>query len=351
MQLVNLTPVPAKLHVTTAPAGDGRIGMLIAKATFCVAGGSSPRLDASVAEPIHDDDVEAPDGLLPCDVVPRRDQAMEVIVLGRAQAPGGRPTAKLTASLRVDRFARELVILGDRHWTSRWGRPAVSEAEVFSTMPMCWTRAFGGTAEVWIDRGAAIEIADPINRHGLGFDPGPLAEGLCRELRAPTGFPVLPPLRRLPNLEDPMDLIRHPAQRPVPACWATVPRDVGIGLVDAMFAAERGLPVDPQRVTRGWLYRCHPAWVLPPLPRNAALWWSGLETVAGSGTRLPALRVLADVLVGERESTLELCPQTLVLRPSLGRMHLTYRGCFRVSAPRPGPRIMRLRLCEGWMNG
>lgn len=349
MELVNLTPVTAKVLVTTPPRGARRLGMVVAKATFSLTGGSTPRLAPDVAETIHEDDVEAPDGLLPGDLVPRRDDSMEVIVLGHAGPVADQPVAKLTVGLRVGAYERQLAVIGDRRWIDRPGSPAISEPEPFTSMPLCWSRAFGGRADVWIDRKAPIEVADPINRRGRGFDPRPLAEALCRHLEAPAGYPLVPKIRTLPNLEDPGCLIRRPGDRPIPACWATVPRDVGIGMAPVLHELEQGRPVDShQAATLGVLHRCHPAWVLPPLPREAPIRWWGLGP--GADVRLPALRVLADALVGQRRSTLELRPQVLVLRPDLRRLHLTYRGFFCTSAPEPGPRIMRLRLDEGWMQ-
>ena len=359
MELVNSTPIPAKLVVTTAPPADGRIGMVVAKATFTLARGTSPRLATHAAEPVHEDDVAASDGLLPGDVVPRRDSAMEVILLGRARAPHDRPTTSLTVTLAVGDHRRELVVLGDRQWAPGRSGLVASAPEPFTAMPLDWSRAFGGRAEVWLDRSAPMEVCDPVNPRGRGFDPRPIAEGLCRHLGAPAGYPVVPTQRALPNLEDPACRIRHPDDRPVPACWATVPRDVGVafaGLATAGAGAESPAALQElearaqQAVAFGVLHRCHPAWRLPPLSREAEVRWSGLSDSAGTGFRLPALRVLADALVGEQHSTLELRPQVLVLRPDRACLHLTYRGFFRVSAPRPGPRVMRLRLAEGWMS-
>jgi hypothetical protein len=345
MDLVNLTPVPAKVIVTTAPGEEKRIGVVIAKATFSLAAGARPRLDADVAEPIHDDDVEAPDGLLPSDTVVGRDDAVEVILLGHARAPDERPVPGLTVSLSVGPFHRELDVVGDRRWTKRLGVMTPSSPTPFTSMPLDWSRAFGGRAEVWLDRSGAIEVHDPINPRGRGFDPRPLAEGLCRHLDAPSGYPVIPSERLLPNLEEPALRIRHADDRPLPACWATVPRDVGIAMCTSDFQeASRRAP------DLAVVHRCHPAWRLPPLPRETEVRWAGLASSSGTAFRVPPLRVLADALVGERLSTLELRPRVLVLRPDLGRIHLTYRGFFRVSAPRPGPRIMRLRLDEGWMS-
>ncbi len=350
MDLINLSPVPARVLVTTDPVGAERIGMLVAKATFSLTGGSQPHLDADVAEPILDDDVMATDGLLPGDLVTRRDPSMEVILLGQATAPEGRPVARSTVSLAVGRFRREIAVFGERHWVRRWGRLTISDPDPFTSVPLCWSRAFGGRATVWLDRKATIEVADPINCRGRGFDPRPLAQGLCRHLNAPDGYPVVPSCRPLPNLEDPRRLICHPDQQPVPACWATVPRDVGVGMLGTMYALEAGSEVDPNQAMLGMLYRCHPAWVLPPLARAVEVRWSGLGPAGGAGFRLPALRVLADAVVGEQHSTLELRPQVLVLRPDVGRFHLTYRGFFRASDPKPGPRALRLRVAEGWMS-
>lgn len=351
MELLNSTAVPAKLIVTTRPdRRDQRIGLIVAKASFSLASGQA-RLDADRAEPIFDDDTIAEDGLLPADMLPRRARGLEVIVLGHAETPEQRPTFRVPLELVVGDHRRRLTVFGDRRWVRHLGRWMISEALPFRAMPLDWSRAHGGRAQVWIDEKSVIEVADPINRRGRGFDPLPVAEGLCRQLAAPLGYPVVPGPRLLPNIEDPACLIRRPSDAPLPACWATVPRDVGIGVVRTLHAIERGESTDePAQEALRLDYRAHPAWFIPPPRAGARVWWSGLRSTTRGEIRLPTLRVLADTLVGEKVSQLELEPQVLVLRPELGRVHITYRALFRVSAPGGATRRMRLRLAEEWVH-
>jgi len=348
MELLNSTAVPAKLIVTTRPdRRDQRIGLIVAKASFSLASGRA-RLDVDLADPIFDDDTIAEDGLLPNDMLPRRAEGLEVIVLARAETPDQRPTSRIPVEFVVGDHQRKLLVFGDRQWVCRFGRWMISEALPFRTMALDWSRAHGGRAEVWIDKNSVIEVADPINRRGRGFDPIPLAEGLCRQLDAPSGYPVVPRPRMLPNIEDPAGLIRRPEDAPLPACWATIPCDVGIGMVRRLHAIERGDSAgdEPAREALAVYHRAHPAWFVPSPKAGARVWWSGLRSTIRGGFRLPALRVLADTLVGEKVSQLELRPQVLVVRPDLGRIQITYRARFRVSAPGGVARRMRLRLAE-----
>jgi hypothetical protein len=64
----------------------------------------------------------------------------DIIVVGHAYAPKGRPTTQMEAGFRVGPVRKMLRVTGNR----QWGVTGVSDPEPFLQMPLTWERAFGG---------------------------------------------------------------------------------------------------------------------------------------------------------------------------------------------------------------
>jgi hypothetical protein len=104
----------------------------------------------------------------------------DVLLIGSARAPGGRPVPRMQVSMSVAERRKTLLVAGDRVW--RDGRP--SNPQPFDSMPLVWERAYGGSHR----RGDRV-LAEERNPVGRGFAGGRSAADL-------QGQPV-------PNLEDP----------------------------------------------------------------------------------------------------------------------------------------------------
>ncbi|WP_437682408.1 DUF2169 domain-containing protein [Sorangium sp. So ce131] len=351
MELVNVTPVPARLFVARLLGGAHRAGMIVAKATFRVTP-QGPALDTQDPVPILAEDHETELGLLPRDDLPRRDEAFEVALLGAAYAPRGRPVQQMTVGLSVGGERRELAISGDRRWEGREGERRIGPAAPFTRMPLTYERAFGGRADVEIDREAFVEVSDLRNPRGRGFDPGPPARGLAEMLRAPEGYPRYDEERLLPNVEDPAAPIRAWDDAPDPASWAPLPME------SALHAARSVRPPDPQdpvepgkmppmEIHEAVFHRAHPTWIVSRPEPGSVVTMSGLtpdrEVVS---FRLPALQVVVDYVAGTRAGTRELTPQLLLLLPEEERFYLVFRHAFMFEYP-SAERSMRLRLVDG----
>jgi RHS repeat-associated protein len=70
--------------------------------------------------------------------------ATDVVVLGNAYAPGGRPAVRGRASVKVGRALKVAAIFGDRTLEWRDGRPAISEPAPFTEVPIDLAHAYGG---------------------------------------------------------------------------------------------------------------------------------------------------------------------------------------------------------------
>lgn len=347
MDFVNQTPLPAQLKAG-APHGldrNVRLALLVAKATFVVEANGIARLDAESPLPCLPADEETELGRIPQDDLVRSDDdVFEVALLGAAHAPGGRPVSEVTVSMSLGSIRRQLVVIGDREWPA-----GPAQVEPFARLPMTWSRAFGGRCEVEIDRGAFVELGEPLNREGVGFDPAPSARHLKNQLGCPEGYPVVPPALRLPNLERPEARIRERSDAPLPTCWA--PLSLQSGLHAERFAAEharRGLEPEDVGDNPVVFHRAHPDWVIPMPARGAAFRLDNATPDGRLEFALPGLRVIADVLRGDAVQTVELAPQRLVVFAEERRFTLSYGKTFRYAAVAESERSLRLRLQEGW---
>ena len=356
MDWVNQTAVPAQLLVADMPDGGGRGGMLVAKATFELSGaavsGAPPRLVSSDPLPLFDGPTALADvGELPADLVPREDPAFEVFLLGACHAPGGTPAREARVVLSVGAVARQLLVTGDRVWVGRGPSAQIGVAAEFTRIPLTYDRAFGGSAEVGLDPYSLYPVFDPLNRRGRGFDPEDYLAGCAAAFECAPGFPALAPgPRALPNLEAPDERIRAWSDRPAPACWATIPYDVGFAkeAIEARLARYGPSPTKAQQAQAAH-FRAHPQWTFdaPPLAR-APVRLEGAHAAGPLGFALPELRVLADYEFGSRQGVLALRPQALVILPEQMRFCIVYRTLFRFDAEAGQARCMRLRLTEGW---
>jgi hypothetical protein len=128
----------------------------------------------------------------------------DVLVLGHAYAPTGKPATRVDIGLRVDRIAKMLTVVGDRLYRRGTFGVLLSEPEPFTRMPVTYERAFGG-----IDVEAGPRSRDPRNPAGVGF--AERAERLIGQ--------------RAPNIEIHGKPITSAKDRPEPAGFGAIARD------------------------------------------------------------------------------------------------------------------------------
>jgi hypothetical protein len=248
MRIHNHTPFVADTLLWEDPEGALSLSVLV-KCTFTVAWRDASRRPEPAAKQLPLFDADLPhegDGLtsvkFESDRVPFKPVA-DVVVVGKAQSPGGQPVPFLDVAVRVGGAAKALRVFGDRTWRfpTRLALAArISAPEPFTTMDLVYERAFGG-----ID---SVGGHCPDNPIGKGYN----------SRKSPAAVHGKP----LPNLEDPDRLIRSPGDRPLPASFGFygrgwMPRLAYAGTYDEAYHITRA-PKPPADFSQRFFNGAHP---------------------------------------------------------------------------------------------
>jgi hypothetical protein len=124
------------------------------------------------------------------DLVPFK-LATDVVLIGKAHAPGGKPVEQLRPFLQVGEHHKELLVTGDRVCNfQEGGLPSFGAPVPFTEMPLTYDRAYGG-----VDIHSNFDLAYPYPRNPLGR--GFVVKNTKRAVQD------LP----LPNIEDPLETL------------------------------------------------------------------------------------------------------------------------------------------------
>jgi hypothetical protein len=292
----------------------------VVKCTFDVGPDGEVRPAAEQIE-VSEADLEDELGTIDCDMVPIK-SCCDVAVFGRAYAPGGVPATAMQVDLRVGGLQRKLMVYGDRLWERDGGGLRPSAPEPFSTMPLTYSRAFGGSA-IWYGR-----MAGP-------FADNPKGRGYL--IRAQDAEGTL-----LPNIEEADQLIRSWEDAPLPAAFAPLPRDSAL-------RGARGVLLDPEartaRLAPAFFTFAHPRMQIASYPAASVVELSGMQQEGKWSFRLPEITLSAEVDLGGARYALSLVADTLVLLPEqrkfyvMARRALVYQFVAR--------RDRRIRVFEG----
>ncbi len=145
----------------------------------------------------------------------------DIIVVGHAYAPGGRPVTEMEVGFRVGPVQKVLRVTGDRVWDTT----GASSPQPFITMPLVYERAFGGVDTRSKQPDRDWEWRNPV---GTGF-------AVARDNLG--GVP-------LPNIEYPAERVTGWKDRPRPAGFGAIachwqPRVAFAGTYDDRWMQER----------------------------------------------------------------------------------------------------------------
>jgi Uncharacterized protein conserved in bacteria (DUF2169) len=223
MDLRNLTVLPVKAAFGSTSDNE-QLCTIVAKTTLRVVGGELVPVVSDSAWPVFDAPFEFDGVHLGPDAEFRRD-GVDLIVFGRAIAPGGVPVPYLPLVIDCGGVQLGWYVIGDRRWI-RSGRTLVAtDPQPFLEMPLSNERAYGGVT-LLDDQ----PVPHPINPVGVGYH-------LMRDQAEN---------QKLPNLERPDAYLRDWQDQPRPACLY---RPRGLISPADIEAASRG-ESDAQRIAK-----------------------------------------------------------------------------------------------------
>jgi hypothetical protein len=147
MELINATRMLAGYTMGLEPSGRELLVVVI-KGTFVLPKNGEPmRLhDEQVPLVMADTFTGAPGFSAPVyemDYAPRKPMC-DLLLVGSAHAPGGRPVERMTVGLRVGPMSKSFDVVGDRVWNAGLTGIKPSPPRPFVEMPISYDVAFGG---------------------------------------------------------------------------------------------------------------------------------------------------------------------------------------------------------------
>ena len=232
--------VETPLTIAWLAGAAGRQGLdatFVVKGTFDLEPGAPARFAAEAMPPAGDAPYEGLEGSVryPSDFAPHKPSA-ELLLVGAAHAPGGRPVAALKAAVALGSWRKELLVTGARRLKRKWMGMAreMEQPAPFAEQEISYAFAFGGPkyAKNPLGRGAE-EIDDP-------------REGRVRDL---------------PRILDPRRPSIEPSDKPDPAGFGAIapswPQRAPRGTYDRSWLESRW--PDPPRDFDWGIYNAAPA--------------------------------------------------------------------------------------------
>ncbi|MFC1712440.1 DUF2169 domain-containing protein [Candidatus Poribacteria bacterium] len=323
MEVTNSTPFEIETLPMKGPEGNPFL-VIIVKGTFDIrpddiASVSSEQMPVAFGDEVYDEK-EGGSVKFESDIVPFKPRG-DIVLVGRAYAPGGAPAESVDVSLRLGNVSKAIRVIGDRHWefSSRLFPVIASDPELFKVIDLIYERAFGG-----IDtKGGGWCEENPLGRGFYGKKNKEVLDG------AP-----------LPNLEDPKNLIEDWDDHPKPVGFgfysrAAMPRSGYLGTYDEKWQKERS-PDPPEDFRFDYYNGAHPDLQVEGYLKGD----EGVElinlTPEGKvqfqlpGTRLSCAVTKSDGPGYERENVVEegvnLNLDTTCFIPDEGRFYMVWRG-------------------------
>jgi hypothetical protein len=264
---------------------------------------------------------------LESDFVPYKPRT-DIVLVGRAYAPGQKPVASLIATLRVGQIKKSIAVFGDRVWyhPSKLSSTLMTNPVPFAAMELTYEKAYGGMDGKTGERNQANPV-------GRGFALSQSKESLHEKF--------------LPNLESPDHLISSWDDRPKPVGFGFIgknwqPRLQYVGTFDKRWERQGGL-VKPKDFRFDFYNGAHPDLQVPGYLRgDEEVEMHHLTPEGHLRFRLPGMRPVIKVSrlknsspANEQPATEELPAReekiaapldTLVFLPDEGIFYQVWRG-------------------------
>ncbi len=234
----------------------------------------------------------------------------DIILTGHACAPGCKQVRMLDAQLSVGNKSMVVRVIGDR----MWDLGQMSSPLPFETMPLTYERAYGGVV-IDPETGSVVSACEQ-NPVGTGH-----TRGMGRN--DTNGI-------RLPNLEDPQNLISSLSSQPEPVCFASTapswqPRLGYAGTYDEQWQSNRA-PYLPTDFDLRFFNMAHPRMIYPTyLQGGEPVRLANLHEDGPIAFPLPVLQPSASVLISGSAFPLTPNLETLSIDTENGTFSMIWR--------------------------
>lgn len=312
----NRTPFDVKTHIRLDADGQ-EVMVVMLSASFVDPEGDGRLQPATEGLPVTFGDVPFGEPgrsstRYESDIAPVKPGA-EIIVNGSAHAPNGEPVEEMRVGLQVGGLTKVLTVTGDRLYDAG----AFSRPHPFSTLPIVWERAYGGTTA----DGGAMEWRNPLgigHRGARSADPGVLTEA--------------------PNITLAGERYDRPSDRVTPASFGCVgrgwqPRIALAGTYDQAWLDEQW-PLPPHDYDPAHDFAAPADQRLPQLSGETVT-LVGLTPDGRWRFRVPTITAPLRLLHADRTDVVGFSPDTLIVEPDLRRVTLKARHAFRLRRNAP----------------
>lgn len=356
MEFNNLTPFPS-LAFEGIDQHNQEFHVVAIRATFDITPDTEMKLaDEQQPLAIRDEyfgEVNKSSIRLESDLSPYKPKC-DVIVIGSAYSPGGKPVSRFEAGIRISgavTLDKRLTITGARFWeksTSGW---TLSEPEPITSLPVQYEYAYGGECRINQDDPAAQQIdarfhltADQRKGHPDGPEKAPVAHTAC-ELN-PVGLGYTESwhtealkLERIPapQIESPDDPTLEFYKRYAPQGLGAItkswePRLRLAGTYDEKWL-EKKWPILPNNFIFAYWNGAHPDMQVPNIKGDEIFELINLSPQGTLKFQLPELLVfmMADYEDGEEE-LIPVWLDTVVIEPDTMKASLVWRAVIPVNS-------------------
>jgi hypothetical protein len=311
----NTTGYLTDLFVTTDKQGRKRC-VVVLKATFEVDPDGECRPAAEQMPFVYADEHYGDPGTTSIryesEFAPMKPRA-DVLVNASAIPPSGRPVTQLEVALEGPGISKRAIVTGDRVWERGLLGVKPSDPVPFTSMPIVWDRAFGGsdlTHEKESKRGSEMR-----NLVGLGYRTNGDQESLVGTA--------------IPNIERIDRQIGKWSDKPEPIGFGPLgrgwqPRIKFAGTYDQKWMDET-LPFLPEDFDDRYFQAAPLDQQIAQLPAGATFTCSNMSEGGRFVARLPSMHARVDFSFDNRTETRVLAPDTLIVEPNLKRLIMVGR--------------------------
>jgi hypothetical protein len=242
-----------------------------------------------------------------------RKPACDVLLVGSAYAPGGRPAVRTPVALKVGSIVKHFMVVGPRVWNKGLVTISSTDPKPFETMPITYDCAFGGTDRTLADQGQSDV-----------YLPNPVGRGYWRNTDRIDGQP-------LPSTEAVDQPVRKPDGQYVPQAFSPIgrnwpPRAKFVGTYDQDWL-ENTAPFWPDDFDERYFQAAPPDQTMPYPEGGEEVALLNLTPDGHRAFRLPSRRMpMTFIPYKGRDVNRDASLDTIVLEPDRERFTLTWRA-------------------------